>query len=117
VLWPACGISARWRARRGDHMRSTLPPQSLIRTSISTDAYRAIAVSSMRLLLEQGGSQGGYFFCLDQLTLSKLMAAKRRSEDFSDVMIRMAKVDATAKGRLSLASNRLSLQAPAVYRH
>jgi hypothetical protein len=100
-------------------MRSALPiSPSVIRTPISAAAYRAISLSSMRLLLEeQRGPQGGYFFCLDQVTLNKLLAAKRRSEDFSDVMIRMAKADVTATGRLSLASNRLSPQTSAVYRH
>ena len=57
----------------------------------------------MRLLLEaQRGPQGGhYYLCVDQVTLNKLMAAKRRSEDFSDVMIRIAKAEAAASGRLS----------------
>jgi hypothetical protein len=78
-------------------MRSILPPQSLIRTPISAAAYAALAVSSMRLLLgEQRGSQGGYFLGLDQVTLDKLMAAKGPAEDFSDVIIRIAKEEATA---------------------
>jgi hypothetical protein len=128
VLGLACGISARpacaytlaiMQTIKKDGRPARAPPTSpsVIRTPISAAAYRAIAVSSMRLLLEQGGSQGGYFFCVDQGTLNKLMAAKKRSENFSDVMIRMAKADATATGRLSLASNRLSLQAPDIYRH
>jgi hypothetical protein len=88
-------------------MRSALPTQSLIRTPISAAAYSAIAVSSMRLLLEtQRGPQGGNFLCLDQLTLSKLMAAKGPSEAFSDVMIRMAKAEARTSDRLSPLSGR-----------
>jgi hypothetical protein len=99
-------------------MRSAPPSQSLIRTPISAAAYGALAVSSMRLLLEeQRGPQGGHFLCLDQLTLNKLTAAKRPSEDFSDVMIRMAKAEAKASGRLSLLSGRLPPQTPAIYRH
>jgi hypothetical protein len=102
-----------------DGWRRALPiSQSVIRTSISAAAYRAIAVSSMRLLLElQRGPQGGYFLCLDQATVNKLMAAKRRSEDFSDLIIRMAKTEAMASGRLSLVSGRLSPQAYAISRH
>jgi hypothetical protein len=72
--------------------------QSVVRTPISADAYRAIAVSSMRLLLEERrGSQGGYFFSVDQVTLNKLMAARRRYERFSDMMIRMTKTDAASE--------------------
>jgi hypothetical protein len=99
-----------------DGWRRALPiSQSVIRTSISAAAYRAIAVSSMRLLLElQRGPQGGCFLCLDQATVNELMAAKRRSEDFSDLIIRMAKA---ASGRLSLVSGRLSPQAYAISRH
>jgi hypothetical protein len=92
--------------------------ESVIRTPISADAYRAIALSSMRLLLEaQGGPHGGYFLCLDQVTLNRLMAAKRRSEDFSDVIIRMVEAEAIASGRLSRASGRLTPQEAATYRH
>jgi hypothetical protein len=99
-------------------MRSALPPQSLIRTPISAAAYGALAVSSMRLLLEeQRGPQGGHFLSLDQVTLNKLTAAKRPSEDFGDVMIRMAKAEAKASGRLSLSSGRLSPKTSAIYRH
>jgi len=100
-------------------MRSALPiSDSVIRTPISAAAYGAIAVSSMRLLLEaQGGPQGGYFFSVDQVTLNKLMAAKKRSEDLSGVLIHMARAEAMASGRLSLTSGRLTPQDPAIYRH
>lgn len=57
-------------------------------------AYRAIAVSSMRLLLE--ARRAFYFLCLDQVTVNRLTAAKRRSEDFSDLIIRMANAQAMA---------------------
>jgi hypothetical protein len=70
----------------------------MIRTAISADAYNAVAASSMRLLLEQRAPQGGYFLWLDPLTLKQLMATKRRSENFSDLMIRLAKVDAKEPG-------------------
>jgi hypothetical protein len=105
------------RARRVGHMQTVkkdgrlvraLPiSQSVARTPISAAAYRAISLSSMRLLLEeQQGSQGGYFFCVDQVTLNKLMAAKKRSEDFSDMMIRMAKVDTMVSTRSPIAIDR-----------
>jgi hypothetical protein len=70
----------------------------MIRTAISAAAYNAVAASSMRLLLEQRGSLGGYFIWLDQLTLKQLKATKKRSEDFSNVLIRLAKVDAKERG-------------------
>jgi hypothetical protein len=100
-------------------MRSTLPPQSLIRTPISAAAYDALAASSMRLLVmgAQRSPQGEYAILLDEVTLNRLTAATGPSEDFSDVMIRMAKAEAKASGRLSLASVRLSPQTPAIYRH
>jgi hypothetical protein len=83
-------------------MRSALPPQALIRTPISVAAYSAIVVSSMRLLLEaQRGPKSGYFLCVDQLTLNRLMAAKAPSEDLSDVLIRIAAAEAMVSGRLS----------------
>jgi hypothetical protein len=92
--------------------------QSVIRTPISAAAYGAVAVSSMRVLVEeQRGPQGGYFLCVDQKTLSRLMAAKRRSEDLSGVLLRMAEAEAMASRRLSLASDRLTPQTPAIYRH
>jgi hypothetical protein len=95
------------RARRVGGMRSAPPiSPSVIRTPISAAAYRAISLSSMRLLLEQGGSQGGYFFCVDQVTLNKLMAAKKRPEAFSDVIIRMAKAEAMASNRSPVAIDR-----------
>jgi hypothetical protein len=88
-----------------DGRRRALPiSQSVIRTPISAAAYRAIAVSSVRLLSEhQRGPQDGYFFCVDEVTLSKLMAARRKSENFSDVMIRMAKADTVASSRSPVA--------------
>jgi hypothetical protein len=52
----------------------------------------------MRLLLEQRGPQGGYFIWLDQVTLKQLKGTKRRSEDFSNVLVRLAKVDAKQPG-------------------
>jgi hypothetical protein len=63
----------------------------MIRTEISANAYSAVAASSMRMLLEQRGPQGGYFIWLDQLTLKQLKATKKRSEDLSAVIIRLAK--------------------------
>jgi hypothetical protein len=104
--------------RDGRPARAQPISQSVTRTLISADAYRAIAVSSMRFLLEEKrGSQGGYFFCVDEVTLNRLMVAKRGSEDFSDVLIRMAKAEAMASGRLSLTSGRLTPQAAAIYRY
>jgi hypothetical protein len=111
VLRLACGISAPPRARRVGHMRTTITEgsrraralpisQSVIRTPISAAAYDAIAPSSMRLLLEaQRGPQGGYFLCLDQVTLNQLMAAKRPSEDLSGLVVRIAKAEAMASNR------------------
>jgi hypothetical protein len=86
-------------------MQSALPiSQSLIRTPISAAAHSAIAASSMRLLLDaKRGPQGGYFLCLDQVTLNKLTAAKRPSEAFSDVIIRIAKAEAMASNRSPVA--------------
>jgi hypothetical protein len=52
----------------------------------------------MRLLLEPRGSLGGYFIWLDQLTLKQLKATKKRSEDVSGVLMRLAKVDAKERG-------------------
>jgi hypothetical protein len=89
-----------------DSRRARAQPisQSAVRTPISAGAYGAIAVSSMRLLVEeQRGPQGGYFLCVDQVTLSRLMADKRGSEDFSDVLIRMAEAEAMASNRLPVA--------------
>jgi hypothetical protein len=50
-------------------MRSTLPPQSLIRTPISAAAYDALAASSMRLLVmgAQRSPQGEYAILLDEV--------------------------------------------------
>jgi hypothetical protein len=63
-----------------------------------------IAASSMRLLLEaQRGPQGGYFLCLDQVTLDKLMAAKGPSEDFSDVVTRIARAEVMVSNRSPVA--------------
>jgi len=115
------------RARRFGHMQTikkdnrqarALPiSQSVIRTPISAAAFIALAASSMRLLLdEQRGSQGGYFLCLDQVTLDRLMAAQIRSEDLSDVLVRMAKAEARSSVRISAASGRLPPHAPAIYR-
>jgi hypothetical protein len=73
----------------------------MIRTPISAATHGAIAASSMRLLLEERRGPHGHFLCLDQVTLNKLMAAKRPSEDFSDVIIRMAKAEAAASVRPS----------------
>jgi hypothetical protein len=70
----------------------------MIRTPISAAAYVALAASSMRLLLEPRGSLGGYFILLDQLTLKQLKATKKRSEDVSGVLMRLAKVDAKERG-------------------
>jgi hypothetical protein len=85
-------------------MRSTLPSQSLIRTPISAAAYGALAVSSMRLLLEeQRGPQGGHFLSLDQVTLNRLTAAKMPSEDFSDVVTRIAKAEVMVLNRSPVA--------------
>jgi hypothetical protein len=92
----------RRRARRVGHMRTTItedgwgarPPDraEMTRTAVSAAAYDAIATSSMRLLLMGAQrSAHGCFLWLDQVTVNKLMAAKRLSEDFSDVMIRMAR--------------------------
>jgi hypothetical protein len=76
------------------------PISSVIQTPISAAAYGAIAASSMRLLLEaQRGPQGGYFLCLDQVTLNQLMAAKRPSEDLSGLVVRIAKAEAMASNR------------------
>jgi hypothetical protein len=116
------------RARRVGHMQTikkdnrqarALPiSQSVIRTPISAAAFVALSASSMRLLLEhQQGSQGGYFFSVDQVTLDKLTAANRPSETLSDVLIRMAKAEARASVRISAASGRSPPQAPAIYRH
>jgi hypothetical protein len=80
------------RARRVGGMRSALPPRSEIRTPISAAANGVIAGSSMRLLVEtRRGPQ------------NKLPAAKRPSEDFSGVMIRMAKVEAMGSSRPPVA--------------
>jgi hypothetical protein len=86
-------------------MRSAPPiSPSVIRTPISAAAYGAIAVSSMRLLVEaQGGPQRGYFLCLDQVTLNRLMAAKRRSEALNEVLIRMAEAEVAASNRSPVA--------------
>jgi hypothetical protein len=70
----------------------------MIRTAITAAAYHTVAASSMRFLLEQRSPQGGYFIWLDPSTLKQLMAAKKRSEDFSAVLMRLAKVDAKARG-------------------
>jgi hypothetical protein len=76
-------------------MRSAPPiSASVIRTPISAAAYGAVAVSSMRLLVEaQRGAHGGFFLSLDPMTLNKLKASKRPSENFSDMLIRMAKAE------------------------
>jgi hypothetical protein len=74
------------------------PISVMTRTPISADAYVALAASSMRLLLEPRGSLGGYFILLDQLTLKQLKATKKRSEDVSGVLMRLAKVDAKERG-------------------
>jgi hypothetical protein len=80
------------------------PISSVIQTPISAAAYGAIAASSMRLLLEaQRGPQGGYFLCLDQVTLDRLMAAKGSSEDFSDVVTRIAKAEVMVSNRSPVA--------------
>jgi hypothetical protein len=89
-----------------DSRRARAPPisASVIQTPISAAAYRAIAASSMRLLLEaQRGSQGGYFLCLDQVTLDRLMAAKGPSEDFSDVVTRIARAEVMVSNRSPVA--------------
>jgi hypothetical protein len=119
MLCLACGIPPRRGARRVGDMRSAPPiSSSVIRTPISADAYGAVAVSSMRLLLEaQGGPQARFFLCLDPTTLKRLMAAKKRSEDLSDVVTRMTEAEAMASGRISLASGRLTPQSAATYRH
>jgi hypothetical protein len=50
----------------------------------------------MRLLMmgAQRSPQGGYFFWLDEVTLAKLPAARGPSEDLSDVLTHIAKVEA-----------------------
>jgi hypothetical protein len=70
----------------------------MIRTAISDAAHNAIAASSMRLLVmgAQRNPEGGYFFWLDEATLNRLTAARGPSEDLSDVMIRLAKVEVEA---------------------
>jgi hypothetical protein len=65
----------------------------MIRTEISADAYSAVAASSMRMLLEQRSPQGGYFIWLDQLTLKQPKATKKRSEDLSAMIIRLARYE------------------------
>jgi hypothetical protein len=70
---------------------------------MSAVAYGAVAVSSMRLLVEARRAHGGFFLCLDQKTLNKLMASKRSSEDFSDMLIRMAKAEVTVPNRSPVA--------------
>jgi hypothetical protein len=68
----------------------------VLAVEISDAAYDAIATSSMRLLMmgAQRSPQGGYFFWLDEVTLNKLTAARGPSEDLSDVLTRIAKVEA-----------------------
>ena len=70
----------------------------MIRTEISAAAYDAIATSSLRLLVmgAQRNAQGGFYFWLDEVTLNQLTAARGPSEDLSDVMIRLAKVEVEA---------------------
>jgi hypothetical protein len=102
------------RTIKEDSRRASASPisSSVTRTPISAAAYGAVAVSSWRLLLEaQRGPTGGYFLCLDQKTLNRLMASKGPSEDLSDVIIRLAKAEAMASGRLSPFSSTLSPQA------
>jgi hypothetical protein len=71
----------------------------MIRTEISAAAYDAIITSSMRLLVmgAQRSPQGSYFFWLDDVTLNGLTAARGPSEDVSDVLTRMAKVEARTR--------------------
>jgi hypothetical protein len=87
-----------WRVRLPNSERDAHAGPVMVRTAISAAAYHAVAASSMRLLLEQRGPQGGYFLWLDQVTLKQLKATKRRSEALSDVIIRLAKVDAKERG-------------------
>jgi hypothetical protein len=61
----------------------------MIRTEISVDAYSAVAASSMRMLLEQRGPR--LFHLAGPMTLKQLKATKKRSEDLSAVIIRLAK--------------------------
>ena len=71
----------------------------MIRTEISAAAYDAIITSSMRLLVmgAQRSPRGSYFFWLDDVTLNRLTAARGPSEDLSDVLTRMAKVEARTR--------------------
>jgi hypothetical protein len=73
----------------------------MIRTAISDAAHNAIATSSMRPLVlgAQRNPQGGYFFWIDEATLNQLTAARGPPEDLSDVLTRLANVEALTTRR------------------
>jgi len=68
----------------------------MIRIRISDAAYGAIASSlgETTLLTAQGSSQGGVFLWLDKVTVNQLTALRGEAESYSDVILRLAELEA-----------------------
>ena len=66
--------------------------RAMIRIHVSAAAYQAIAagVPEDSRLPALRSPQGGYFLWLDKTTMSKLSAARRPSEGYSEAILRLA---------------------------
>jgi hypothetical protein len=82
------------RPSGGQGDRHRLAPEAvMIRVTITLQAFEAIRASlPPKTPIER--SVNGVFVWLDKLTLNQLIALRRRSEDLSDTIIRMAGMSA-----------------------
>ena len=71
----------------------------MIRVAITEGAFQAIAVTlpfgSVAFEQERTAS-GGYFIWLDRRTADRLVTARRRGDDMTDVIVRLTAVESRA---------------------
>jgi hypothetical protein len=66
----------------------------MVRIEITAAAYAALDASAMRGLVEpQRSPEGGYFLWLAPKALKRLEAAQTPGEDYSAVILRLAKIE------------------------
>ena len=68
-----------------------LHKMAMVTISISAEAYQAITGGSPEPSLRD--DRGGYRFIVDHRTLDRLTAARRPGENYSDVIVSLAKGD------------------------
>jgi len=71
----------------------------MVRIHVTAAAYHAIAASlagDNALKPPQESAQGGFFLWLSSLTVNQLMALRGPSEGFSEVILRLAEMEAAA---------------------